>query len=376
MTNDPFSDPDKRAELLAHAQANGISPEFFDVIVEAVHAKAGIPRGERALSLVDEAYLQKMRSSSPDRLVDSFAMWTKHSARTQKAYSAHMRQFATWLDGMGLYDVTRRQVRLYARYLQHTRTPTLASSSVKAHLAAITSFYEWLAYHDESAPPNPARDVIRPKVVHERQNILTNDELYDLLHTITNPRDHIQTWLLAYTGCRAGELQALKWRDVDFQHRLIHVLGKGDKHRTIPMHDALAPELERWRSTQLRMAEANTKLAAALSRQTTAHVLLTRNGTPLPDHELWRSLKRRAAKAEVMLKPPRRYPSGQLAPNRSEITPHTLRRTMATTLLQIGIELDAVADLLGHASVDTTRTHYAFSSNRRSQTAINAFRVQ
>ena len=212
-------------------------------------------------------------------------------------------------------------------------------------------------------------------MIHKRQDTLENEELYELLHAVTNPRDYMQTWLLCYTGCRAGELRLLKWRDVDFRNRLFHVHGKGDKPRTIPMHDALAPKLQQWRDTQRAMGENNSRLADALSHPETAYVLLTRNGTQLPPHEIWRSLKRRAAKVGILVTSRDRYPSGQKSTNHSSITPHMLRRTLATTLLRSGIELDAVADLLGHESVDTTRKHYAFSSNQRSQQAMNAFAV-
>lgn len=390
--NDPFAgmtpaekmkDPRFLALIKQDQEANGDDGEHRAWLARLIKNEIARHEGldgfeETDVSMSVELDIQAdgMRNMSNEKLVAGFAKWNRLAPKTRTSYARHMNQFVRFLDDKKhLYEVTRSTVRNYAEMLENKRE--LNPKTIKAHLSAITSFYRWLAYKDaDHAPANPATDIIRPRVTQQRGDTLTKDELFDLLHTITTPRDHIQTWLLAYTAARAGEIRNLRWRDIDFTNGLIHIDGKGNKLRTIPLHDALAPELQKWMNQQRAAAKGNTKLAAALNDPRTAFVLLTKNGTQIAEPELWRCLKARAAKAKIMLiNDGKRYANGQLAPNRSAITPHMLRRTMATTLLRSGIELDAVADILGHKSVDTTRTHYAFSSTRRTTQAINAYNI-
>jgi len=98
-------------------------------------------------------------------------------------------------------------------------------------------------------------------------------------------------------------------------------------------------------------------------------VLLSRTGRQLAPGAIAKQLKRRAARAGLY------ELEGKHREHRSRVSPHALRRTFATLLLNDGHHLDAVADVLGHSSVDTTRNHYAFSSNARRRRTIEAFDV-
>jgi len=111
------------------------------------------------------------------------------------------------------------------------------------------------------------------------------------------------------------------------------------------------------------------RIRAIRANPDTDFVLVTTRGKQLAPSAIFKQLKRRASLAGLYALEPahREY--------RSEISPHALRRTFATLLLNDGHHIDAVADVLGHSSIDTTRKHYAFSSNARRKATIEAFDV-
>jgi integrase len=146
--------------------------------------------------------------------------------------------------------------------------------------------------------------------------------------------------------------------------------GKGDKHRVISIHPRLMPELRRWYLGQEIDAIKHPKMTEARSNEETNFVLMTRNGNPPRSNGIAQQLKNRAVKAGLHVLEPSKRGNG-----RSRITPHSLRRTFATLLLNDGHHLDAVADVLGHVNLDTTRKHYAFSSSERMRATVEGFTV-
>jgi hypothetical protein len=144
---------------------------------------------------------------------------------------------------------------------------------------------------------------------------------------------------------------------------------KGDEDRLIFTHPRLKPELRRWALRQDNRAAHDGEYRAIRANPDTDFVLVTRTGKQIPDTAIHKQLKRRAVEAGLYpLEPAHRE-------HRSLVTPHALRRTFATILLNDGEHIDAVADVLGHESVDTTHKHYAFASEERRRATINAFKV-
>jgi integrase len=129
------------------------------------------------------------------------------------------------------------------------------------------------------------------------------------------------------------------------------------------------PELRRWYLYQDDYASRYPKVREAKQDPDTDYVLMTMGGKKVPHSTMIRQLKRRAAKAGLHLN------ETTDRDNCSKVSPHTLRRTFASILLNDGHYLDAVADVLGHTSLNTTRKHYAFSSTERRKATIRGFNV-
>lgn len=306
---------------------------------------------------------------------------------TKVGYKARLGEFRSWLahprtrrpGGPGtLLDATRGDVARFMAYLlsgdryavpvKARLVQVPAASTRKSFLASLHTFYRYLICV-ELVDIDPTVGVDRPKVKIKPGLHLTAEEMRRLLAEPGSPRDRIQVYLLAFTAARMNEIRCLRWRDVNLSESVLTLHGKGDKYRMIDIHPRLLPELRRWKLRQDVLAERDPLIRAARSNPETDFVLLTAKGKQLAQTAIYKQLMRRASRAGL-------YPlEKKHREHRSAVSPHALRRTFATLLLNDGHHIDAVADVLGHSSIDTTRKHYAFASDERRRATIEAFDV-
>lgn len=319
-------------------------------------------------------------------LIAEFDAHVKHevAVATQRKYQFHLVEFSAWLahpDAMradrsqSLVDVAVSDVQRFMGYLkaghrfaatERCRVHVLSATARKNFHASLHTFYRYLM-SVEMVVANPVAAVDTPKVVHRPGLTLTLDELRLLLNAPGSPRDRIQTFLMALTGARVGELRGLRWKDVDFGSQTMLLHGKNDTYRMLDIHPRLMGELRMWYVHQTRDAERNEAVARAKGDPETDFVLLSRNGRQVAQTTLMKQLKVRAARVGLHVTGDEQNPS--------RVHPHALRRTLATMLLNDGHHLDAVADILGHKETSTTRKHYAFSSNERRRATILAVNI-
>lgn len=337
------------------------------------------------LSVVDQN--TPAQASADQDLIREFAAQADVAERTRYSYRVQIEEFRSWLSHpktrratghANLCDATRADVTRFMAYLtagsryaapQDPRLKqVLSPSSRKRFIASLKSFYCYLMTVD-LVNVDPTYGVARPKIKLKPGMHLSADELRRLLEAPGTPRDRVQVYLLAFTAARSNEIRCLRWRDVNFTDGTLRLHGKGDKYRVLDIHPRLMPELRRWRMRQDVLCERDPSFRAVRENPETDYVLLTNQGKQLSDSAIYKQLKRRAARAGLYVLDPahREY--------RSEISPHVLRRTFATILLNAGCHLDAVSDVLGHEYADTTRKHYAFSSDARRRATIESFDV-
>jgi integrase len=185
-----------------------------------------------------------------------------------------------------------------------------------------------------------------------------------LLELAGTPNETILIWLLRFTGLRVDEARSLKIGDIDLTYGGEQLRVRESKtpagRRTVPIAPELTARLEDW----FDLLDTNGQYRPDVP------LLVTRNGTPMLPTYIWRAVKRAAFKAHVRPVPctcgaPRtayhatscaRTASGE---NLSEISPHTLRRTFGSDLINRGMPIEGISKLLGHASVAVTQQHYA-----------------
>src|SRR5215213_875166 len=261
------------------------------------------------------------------------------SSRTK--YVQHVREFITRLaDDDRIVAASRRDAEDYLDRL--VAEDGLAVPTIRLRLAALKRFYDYLDDRELLDGRNPFARIKAPKQRRKPNDWLRRDEDLAITNACVTRQERILHALLRFAGLRIGEATALVQRNVDLDRDELRVtISKSDSGlRTVPIHPELRKELVAW----LGHLEGRGQRRAELP------LLVTKNGTPMKAQFGWRLIKRVAGRAEV-----RPLPGKQL----SEVTPHTLRRTFGTDLLNRGMPLEHVSKLLGHADTRVTQMSYA-----------------
>ena len=295
----------------------------------------------------------------PETELAAWSAWLRRrkAEGTAVKWTAHLAVFVEWCREVSvddLTDVTADQIengflawwadrfdRLYGR-------PAADKTQVGLH-NALSSFFGWLDRAERGPARNPMNRVERPVVRRKRIDSLSADELERLLvDGPGRPQQRIVVWLLRWTGLRVGEATALLQRDVDLDAGWIYVRASKTSAgvRDLPIFPELRPELERW------LAHLRTRGLLDAHRP----FLTTRCGTAMTEQQVSKALKLAAARAGVRLHRDRDRVGVN---NHAAVSPHTLRRSFATDLLNRGLDVESVSRLLGHSSVVVTQQAYA-----------------
>jgi integrase len=247
------------------------------------------------------------------------------SAGTQAAYGHYIGLFVAWLDDRQLQSI--RPVDVELRYLaswdrafqaRYGRPPSLRT--VRNHIVALNAFFSFLARFDH-VPSNPIGQIERPRVVQGRNDRLTASEVEALLAACRTPAERIIVPLLLWTGMRGGEAESLLKRDVDAAERLIVVRQSKTPTglRTIPILQPLVAPIADWLAHQTALGFADPD----------SPFLATRSGRAMRHAQVWTVVKRVSGRAGVR----GRTATDQNRRNVSDISPHTLRRTFGSDLI-------------------------------------------
>lgn len=263
------------------------------------------------------------------------------AANTVAAYRRDLARYLDFLSQRGIHDVaevTATEVSEFVRELSSTQ----AASSVARHLASVRTFHHFAAEEGLSAR-DPAAEVTPPKLARRLPKALSIDDVSRILEapdrsTVVGLRDAALLELLYGTGARVSEVCGL---DVDEVSAALaepdaglRLLGKGGKQRMVPLGSYAAAAVDAY------LVRARPELARAAARHTPA-LLLNQRGARLSRQSAWAIIQRAATAAGVT----------------ADVSPHCLRHSFATHLLDGGADLRVVQELLGHASVATTQIY-------------------
>ena len=291
-------------------------------------------------------------------LVEDFLQYLRHergqAEHTQRTYAALLNKFIAWAGEQGLTDWKAVELRHLMSFLEHERkralanqpkesTRHLSSESVYLEIAALRAFYRF-AEGEKLLPANVAENLSLPRRWQRLPKALTSQEIEKLLAPETPETPHNlcdQAVLeLAYaSGLRLAELRGARLEHLHLDAGFINVIGKGNKERVVPLGRKAVAALRRYIDT------ARPQLVRPRS---TANVFLTKRGTPFAPVTLWLRVKQRVRRAGIA----------------RNVTPHMLRHSFATHLLEHGADLRVIQELLGHTSIATTEIYTHVTGSR------------
>jgi len=283
---------------------------------------------------------------------EEFLTWLRvdrgRSANTLSAYRTDLRAYWSWLRerDLGLEEVGEPDINAYVGRLKGSGR---APSSVKRSLVSVRALHRFLAFEGE-AKTDPSADVAVPTVPRGLPKALGEDEIGRLLAAVVGDepmarRDRAILEVLYGTGLRISELVGLSLADVDLGDGLLRAFGKGAKERIVPIGRYASEALGAWLTDGGRPEVAPRQWAR---RRDAEAVFLNTRGGRLSRQGAWGVVRKHGEKAGL---------GGRL-------TPHVLRHSCATHMLDHGADIRTVQELLGHASVSTTQVYTLVSTER------------
>lgn len=267
------------------------------------------------------------------------------SKNTINSYSSDIENYLNYLSSReDLSDVSEITPDMISRYLQFLKKYKYSSLSMSRALSSIKSFHKFLV-NEQMAKSNVALLIDSPKMEKKLPIVLTREEMAELIDKVdaSTPIGYrTQTMLeLDYAcGLRVSELLNLKITDLHMTSKMISVYGKGDKERIIPIHD--------YALRKIREYLTNVRPLILNGKKDYGYLFLNGRGEPMTRQGYFKILKEAAKNAGIT----------------KEISPHTIRHSYATHLLESGVDLRIIQELLGHEDISTTQIYTHISQNK------------
>lgn len=281
-------------------------------------------------------------------LVDGFINYMKVerglSQNTIQSYSNDLVRFVRFIEdsGLRLNDITHEHINEYLAIISRY----LSTRSTARSLSAIKGFFRFLV-SDGHLKSNPSRLIGTPRIPKRLPEILTYQEVERLLKqpdisTPTGQRDKAMLELLYATGLRVSELVGLRLENINLESGFVRMMGKGAKERMVPFGDKASDAIKEY------LLSGRARLARG--RQS-SYLFLNRMGKPLTRQGFWKIIKAYGLKAGI----------------KKRITPHKLRHSFASHMLEGGADLRSVQVMLGHEDISTTQIYTHITRERLKQ---------
>jgi integrase/recombinase XerD len=278
-----------------------------------------------------------------ERFIHYLAVERGLAANTLESYQRDLVGYTAFLQSRECHDINLTRRAHIIAFLSHLQRKGRATSTISRNLASLRAFYGFLL-RDGLIDSDPTANLESPKIEKKLPRVLTIQEVESLLdepkrNTPAGMRDKAMLELLYATGIRVSELVSLNLGDVNLNMGFLRCYGKGSKERIIPLGSVAAESMEEY------ISRARKKL---LRQESENALFLNHHGRRLSRQGFWKIIKKYA----------------KLAAINKDITPHTLRHSFATHLLENGADLRAVQEMLGHADISTTQIYTHITSTR------------
>lgn len=257
------------------------------------------------------------------------------SENTIMAYRRDLASFADFYADKSLNDISKHDLNSYIMYL---RENNYNPRSVVRKIASLRGYFKWLSAN-EYIKKNPAETIEQPKLPKRLPKVMTLTEINEILRSDLNTEEMLIVELLYGCGLRVSELVNLKITDIDTKSKYVKCFGKGSKERIIPFGKKAKTAIENYIKTrEINIIKNNLK--------NTDKLFIKESGRYINRQDVYNFIHKQGEKIH------------------KNISPHTLRHTFATHLLENGADLRVVQELLGHSDVSTTQLYTHITKKR------------
>ncbi|MCH5461353.1 site-specific tyrosine recombinase XerD [Lactobacillus sp. LC28-10] len=258
------------------------------------------------------------------------------AANTISSYRLDLKEFREFLERQKITDITKVDQLTMLNFLKQQQTNGKSRNSVTRMVSTLRHFFQYLVQNDQLTV-DPMAEVKAPKKSRPLPQVLTVTEVDALLAApdTTNKygiRDRAILEVMYATGLRVSELVHLKMGELHLEMGLIQTIGKGNKERIIPIGDVAIDWINRY---------LNESRPLLLKQRTSPYLFLNAHGSGLSRQSIWQKIQQYVSVAGI----------------RKHVTPHTLRHSFATHILENGADLRIVQELLGHSDISTTQIY-------------------
>ncbi|MDT2687522.1 site-specific tyrosine recombinase XerD [Enterococcus gallinarum] len=269
------------------------------------------------------------------------------SQNTRKSYERDLEQYLTFLTEQHIKDWQAVDRVLILSFLQQLQQSGKSSATIIRMVSSLRRFHQFLR-QERFTDHDPMQHIDSPKKQQKLPDTLSLSEVERLIETpdtkeVLGIRDRAILEVMYATGLRVSELIGLQLKDLHLSMGLLQTTGKGDKERIVPLGDLAI----QWIETYLE--EAHPFLTRKHPEE--SHLFVNNHGKQLSRQGIWKNLKALVRKAGIT----------------KNVTPHTLRHSFATHLLENGADLRTVQELLGHADISTTQIYTHITKKRMTE---------
>lgn len=273
----------------------------------------------------------------------------KYSPNTIESYYRELEKYYQYLNKNKIYLKSIKTDNI-KDYLKHLKKTELTEKSIAHSISVIRSFYKFLLI-EKFITFNPSIEIELPKISKTLPHVLSEDEIFKLLDINLKDkfayRNKAMLELMYGTGLRVSELVNLKIMDVDLENCIVRTMGKGSKERIIPLGDYTIIAL---------LEYINNYRDLLIKKENNDYLFLNNHGKKMTRQGFFKIIKALAKEQQID----------------TTFSPHTLRHSFATHLLNGGADLRSIQEMLGHSNISTTQI-YTHISNKKLKENYNDF---
>ena len=271
-----------------------------------------------------------------DNFITYLKIEKKLSLNTINSYTRDLDDYLVFIAHENITDIIAINEEVLNQYIATLFDKGLAKSSVARHISCLKSFYKYL-YLKDYTPTNIAGLLKQPRKDKIIPHYLTQEEIIALFNTfskdtLVNQRNQMMLLLLYYTGLRVSELINLKLANIYTFDQYLKIAGKGNKERIIPINADIIDYLNHYIATTRK---------ELLQLNSSNYLFIIKGGKPMTRQAFFKIIKKHCLLANI----------------KKNVSPHTIRHSFATQLLNNGVDLKSLQVLLGHNSIATTQIY-------------------